>query len=289
MEFLDISLKKQKLFITLLGGFLLLPCMSDGEGNNRASLEAYSTNWYHPEISETWQIQLKPRGSAGYAVNTNYPVELYDIDLFDSPVSLIQWLHASGQHVICYFSAGSAEDWRPDYPRFHDSEKGNALEGWPGENWLDIRSKNVREIMKKRMDIAQKHECDGVDPDNVEGYANKSGFDLTAGDQLGYNRFLATEAHKRHMAVALKNDVNQIKELSGLFDFSVNEECFENNECDKNKPFIEKNKPVFNIEYKKEYLDSNKRQELCSRSLKMKFSTLVLPLMLDDSFRYSCQ
>ena len=35
------------------------------------------------------------------------------------------------------------------------------------------------------------------EPDNVDGFANGSGFPLTSSDQLAYNRFLATEAHAR--------------------------------------------------------------------------------------------
>ena len=36
--------------------------------------------------------------------------------------------------------------------------------------------------------------CDGVEPDNVDGYVNDTGFDLTAGDQLDFNRFARGEA-----------------------------------------------------------------------------------------------
>lgn len=45
--------------------------------------------------------------------------------------------------MICYFSAGSWEDWRPDAGQFPDSVKGNNLEDWPGEKWLDIRQIDV--------------------------------------------------------------------------------------------------------------------------------------------------
>ncbi len=48
--------------------------------------------------------------------------------------------------------------------------------------------------MKARLDLAQQKKCDAVDPDNVDGYMQDSNFDLSAADQLSYNRFLATEA-----------------------------------------------------------------------------------------------
>jgi len=43
-----------------------------------------SGNWYKPAPLITWQWQLSGM------VNTSYDVTVYDIDLFDSPESLIQ-------------------------------------------------------------------------------------------------------------------------------------------------------------------------------------------------------
>ena len=43
----------------------------------------------------------------------------------------------------------------------------------------------------ERLDLAAAKGCDAVDPDNVDGYANPTGFDLTGDDQLAFNRWLA--------------------------------------------------------------------------------------------------
>ena len=51
--------------------------------------------------------------------------------------------------------------------------------------------------MQARLDLAVSKGCVGVEPDNVDGYQNSSGFPLTAADQLAYNRFLAGEARAR--------------------------------------------------------------------------------------------
>ncbi|MDX1398211.1 MAG: endo alpha-1,4 polygalactosaminidase, partial [Oceanospirillum sp.] len=74
------------------------------------------------------------------------------------------------------------------------------------------------------------------------------------------------------------------------YDFSVNEQCFEYNECDTLKPFIDAGKPVLNAEYKSDYVNntSGARDAMCAESLAKDFSSLVLPLDLDDSSRYSC-
>jgi len=51
---------------------------------------------------------------------------------------------------------------------------GNGLTGWKGERWLNISSANVRSIMTARIQLAAQKGCDGIDPDNVDGYVSKS-------------------------------------------------------------------------------------------------------------------
>jgi len=65
--------------------------------------------------------------------------------------------------------------------------------------------------------------CDGVEPDNVDGYTNDTGFNLTSNDQIQYNKFLANEAHQRGLSIGLKNNLDQIEVLEPFFDFAVNE------------------------------------------------------------------
>jgi cysteinyl-tRNA synthetase, unknown class len=245
---------------------------------------ASGENWYQPAVGVTWQWQLKG------TVNTEYEVELYDVDLFDSADSLVTSLQASNKKVICYFSAGSYENWRSDIDSFNPTDLGNFLDGWPDEQWLDIRSSNVMDIMKARLDLAVQKGCDGVEPDNVDGYINDSGFPLTAEDQLTFNRSLAEEAHSRNLSIGLKNDLDQIDVLVDYFDFSVNEQCFEFDECSSLNPFIEAGKPVLNAEYLELYSsDPDARGVICAAANLAGLSTLVLPLALDDAYRITCQ
>lgn len=240
-------------------------------------------DWYRPSVMATWQIQLQGK------LNTSYDAEIYVLDLFDTDTSVISELQATGKKVICYFSAGSYEDFREDKDRFLFEDLGKVLENFSNENWLDIRSENVFEIMQSRMDRAVEKGCDGVDPDNVNGYINDTGFDLTADDQLVFNKRLANEAHKRNLSVSLKNDLSQVEELIDYFDFSVNEQCFAFNECERLLPFVENGKPVLNIEYLDKFVtDKTERERLCSQSVDNQFSTLILPFLLDDDFRHSC-
>ena len=88
------------------------------------------------------------------------------------------------------------------------------------------------------------------------------------------------------MLVGLKNALDQVPALVGSFDFAVNEQCFEYDECDALQPFLEAGKPVFNAEYAESLRDDH--VELCAAARQRGMHTLILPLDLNDSFRVSC-
>jgi len=240
-----------------------------------------NSDWYRPAVDVAAQVQLQGTPNIGY------DVELYVLDLFDTDSAVIDALHADGRRMICYFSAGTFENWRDDAGRFTATDKGRRLGNWPGERWLDVRSLNVRAIMADRLDLAVQRGCDGVDPDNVNGYSNRTGLPLTYQDQIDYNTWLADQAHQRGLAISLKNDLGQIDDLVAHFDFAINESCHEWDECELLMPFIEAGKPVVHLNYL--YADDPVgRAELCLYTRGLGFHTLTLPQMLDGSFRYSC-
>ncbi|ETP49412.1 hypothetical protein F442_05051 [Phytophthora nicotianae P10297] len=232
--------------------------------------------WWKPTPDTSYQIQLSG------TLDTSYDVDMYDIDMFDTPNETIAELQQRGIKVICYFSAGTYEDWRSDKDRYSSDIIGAPLPEWEGESWVDIRSTKLREILVDRMQLAQAKGCDGVDPDNVDGAFNDNGFNLTADDQLDFNTFLATTAHGLNLTVGLKNDLNQVDDLVSVFDFSVNEQCVHYNECDMLVPFIKANKPVFGIEY------SGDKATGCAIANSLNFDTLFKALSL-KSERYSCR
>lgn len=207
-----------------------------------------SSSWWKPLPDRPihWQWQIGTVFS--YPSNLIQNVTVYDIDGFNTSVSTVTSLHGQGLKAICYISAGTWEDWRPDASSFPSLVKGNS-NGWPGEKWLDIRSSAVRDIMKARLDMCKAKGFDAVEPDNIDGYSNSTGFPLTATDQISFNRFLAAEAHARGMSVMLKNDVDQIGQLVGDFDMALNEECYDYNECSGYRQFVGANKAVFITEY----------------------------------------
>ncbi|MES9990829.1 MAG: endo alpha-1,4 polygalactosaminidase [Candidatus Thiodiazotropha sp.] len=237
-------------------------------------------NWYRPGVDTTWAWQLQG------ALNTSYGVDVYDIDLFDTSAADIASLHAAGHRVICYFSAGSYESWRSDAGDFQSADLGNTLSGYADERWLDIRSSSVFTIMLDRLDLAASKGCDGVEPDNVMAYQENSGFNLTASDQLAFNRNLYNAAHQRGLAVALKNDLDQVSDLIDYVDMAVNEQCHQYSECHFLAPFISAGKPVLNAEYLASYRDNP--NTLCADALQANIRTLILSVELDDSFNFNC-
>jgi hypothetical protein len=270
---------KQTILFLIVAILVLNSC---GGGSSLNSKDA--TKWYKPTPNNSWQWQLSGK------VDTSYDVDIYDIDLLDTPKSTIDTLHKQGKKVICYFSAGSYEEWRKDASKFSKKLLGKELDGWDGERWLDISNINeLAPIMKARLDLAKEKNCDGVEPDNADVYLNDSGFELSYNDQIEYNTFLAKEAHKRGLAIGLKNDLEQINDLVDIFDFAINEQCNEYDECEMLTPFISKNKAVFNAEYNSKYIvNSEASSSLCNYTNSLKIQTLVLPIGLDNSFRYSC-
>lgn len=235
---------------------------------------------WQPPVGTTWQWQL-----AGLPIDTSLNVDAYDVDLFDTTDEELATLKADGRSVICYFSAGSWEKFRPDATEFPTAVKGDPLDApFQDELWLDIRSAEVRTLMQRRLELAMTRGCDAVEPDNVDGYTNDTGFELTAAEQLDYNRFLAAEAHKRALSVGLKNDIEQAADLEPYFEWAINEECFTYDECAQYQDnFLATNKAVFHAEY----ADPSKLAEVCAVTEPLGLSTLIKNIEL-DAFRLPC-
>jgi endo-alpha-1,4-polygalactosaminidase (GH114 family) len=256
-------------------------------------------DWARFTPDTTWNWQLS--GSTP-AVNLEYEADVYVVDMFAQlSFDSITPLKDIGRKVICYFSAGTYEPWRPDAELFSALQLGNPHQYYPQERWLDINDPLVSKLMANRMDMAVKLGCDGVELDNVDGWipSAQSGFTFTLDDQKQFVKVLANEAHERNLTVALKNNVELIEELADYFDLVINEECFQYQECEGYRPMIEKGKPVFNAEYKVFDDQGNEllpvvdypaeREAICQMSLAYGFQTLFLPIELDGSFRLTCR
>lgn len=220
------------------------PAVASAASPARKTAKAKVVKRWRPAAGLTWQWQLSGR------LDTTVDAQVYDVDAVETSGAEVATLHAAGRKVICYINAGAYEDWRPDAAAFPAAVLGDALDGWPGERWLDIRRwDTLRPILAARLRACRDKGFDGVEPDNLDGYANGSGLRLTAADQLTFNRRVAALAHGYGLAVGLKNDVEQATALEPAFDFAVNESCAVYDECGALAAFVAAGKPVFHVEY----------------------------------------
>ncbi len=230
-----------------------------------------------PAPHTTWQLQLDSA-----PLNLQVAATLFDIDGLDHTATEVAALHAQGRKVICYIDVGSWEAFRSDASTFPTSVLGKYLAGYPNERWLDIRQIAIlAPIIEHRFDICKQKGFDGVDPDNVDGYVNDTGFPLSTTDQLRFNTFIAAQAHLRGLSVGLKNDLDQITTLLPYFDWALNEQCFQYQECDLLRPFVAAKKAVFEVEY------SLAPAAFCPQANALGFNAMLKHLTL-DAFRVPC-
>lgn len=233
--------------VSLLAAALLLaaasPAAADTPSCPPVQRQADGT-WKPVATTAPWQWQLQGK------IDTGVPACAFDLDGFETPRATVAALHRSGRVAICYLDVGSWESYRPDAGRFPRSVIGRRYEGFPDERWLDIAHfHRFAPILERRFRLCARKGFDAVEPDNVAGFENRTGFPLTAGDQLRFNRWVAARVHTLGMAVALKNDPGQVHALLPRFDFAIVEECFQYEECESYEPFVRNGKPVFEAEY----------------------------------------
>ncbi len=207
-----------------------------------AGAQAAQARWVMPpRLTWYWQLQGP--------IRTDVAAEAYDVDGFETSATEVTALRKRGVHVICYIDAGTAEKWRPDYKKFPKSVLGRS-NGWPGERWIDIRRRRIVDpIMLARFRMCRSKGFQAVEPDNIEAYANRSGFPITAAEQLSYNEWIASTVHSLGMAVLQKNDGEQTARLEPYFDGALTEQCNQYRECDLFDDYLRHDKPVLNAEY----------------------------------------
>ena len=206
---------------------------------------ASAPRWWHPAPGLSWQWQLTE------PVDPGVDADVFDVDAFETPPAVIAELHRQGRKTICYLDVGSWEPWRPDADKFPPAVLGRTYRGFADERWLDIRAiDTIGALLAARLDRCRDAGFDAVEPDNVDGYANDTGFSITADDQLRFNRWIADQAHRRGLSVGLKNDAEQAGTLEPFFDWALTEDCHLQGWCAKvTGPFLAHGKAVFSAEY----------------------------------------
>lgn len=209
-----------------------------------APAAAAAPHWQPAPTTAPWQWQLQGRLDPGVAA------AVFDVDGFETSRGEVRELRRRGRKTICYLDVGSWESYRPDAGEFPRAAIGRPYAGFPDERWLDVgRFPLFAAPLRQRIAMCERKGFDAVEPDNLAGWENPTGFDVSAAEQLRFNRWIARQVHRRGMAVALKNDGAQVPELVGSFDFAIVEQCFQYEECGLYRPFVERGKAVFEAEY----------------------------------------
>ncbi|GAA1933395.1 endo alpha-1,4 polygalactosaminidase [Nocardioides marmoribigeumensis] len=211
-----------------------------------APTSAAATGWWRPtsahpsrlhwvladrlDLHDPVQMGLRTFGGARLPAP-----DVYDIDLEYNSAATVRALHARGKKVICYIDVGVYETYRQDAAKFRAIKPriwGRADSGWNDSYWLDIRRvRALAPIMKARMQRCKDKGFDAVEPDEMTGWSNRSGFPLTYADQIRYNKAVARWAHELGLSVGMKGDLEQAHDLAPYFDWNLTEECYQYREC----------------------------------------------------------
>lgn len=243
---------------------------------------AGASAWWRPRPGVTWRWQITGR------VAVQGGVVMQDLDLFDARPGeinsgIIPRLHRLGVRVICYVDTGAWESYRPDarlFPRTVIGAQTYASNGrpWSGEHWLDIRRRSwsrFAPIIWRRFDLARTLGCDGVEPDQNNPVGNHPGFPITLADQKAWYLEVARQAHARGLSVGQKNGIETTdSDTVHAFDWDLNEECFQYDECRVLERYVRAGKAVFSAEY------TRFSALICARSRRLGFSTIFKHLDL---------
>jgi glycosyl hydrolase family 114 len=205
-----------------------------------------------------WMIGASTFTSADILSGQDGPT-VYDIDGANATAQDVAAIHAAGAIAVCYVDVGTLEQGRPDYADFPSSVVGPAVQGWPGENWLLVTAANqstLLPLMKARfVDWCQAKGFDAIEPDNLDAWTNIS--NVTETDNVAYDLAIGQLAQSLPLSIGLKNvmtdlDPSQYASFLAVFDWALNEQCYEYGECAAYTAagsFLPAGKAVFDVEY----------------------------------------
>lgn len=261
---------------------LLVVAVSARAQDATSNVATTAGNWWQPKATDRLQWQLQLQGDVVLVPG----VDLYAVDYTASQKS-IDAAKATGAKLMCYISAGSAEQWREDFKDFPRTTIGKPYEGWPGEWWLDTsRIKVLAPIMRARMDACKAKGFDVLDPDNINGFENETGFEITRSQSIRYILWLANEAHQRGMAFSLKNGETLIPDVIDSVDMMQSESCFIYGNCMAAGLMTAVNKPVFAVEYREKLNVDRFQKDACAIAGFYNFSMIYRDTLLKPEGPY---
>lgn len=264
---------------SMLIALALAAALSGAGAQAHPPADAATATWKPlvPGTSWNWQLDGRPADSSMLDGLAN-PRKMLDIDLDATSAAEVARLKAKGIYVVCYTEVGSYNTEREDAAEFEKVPGliGKRMEGFDKEFWIDVRMTDaLMPIMAARLDKARAKGCDGVEPDLDDSFdqgEQATGFDLSMEDLLYYLQLLVEAAHARGLSMGLKNGPEMAPYAATFADWALNEECNLHRECDGYKAFVERNKAVFQVEYRS---NGTRLQDFCPADNRNGFDGLL--------------
>ncbi len=227
-------------------------------------------------------------------------VDYLDVDAFDAPASFVAAAASNGTATICYISAGTLENWRPDRNAFRKLDRRQRARGkpsiigrkypeWPDERWLNFtRYKVFLPLMVKRMKRCKAKGFDMIEFDNIDAYANRTGFRIRRVHAIRYARALAKKAKGVGLVPVQKNAPELSAKLQPHFGALLLEDCALFGFCSTAALYRAAGKPVFDAEYPQAWADEGKAFDLatvCAETKAKDIALIVKKLDLDTWVR----
>jgi hypothetical protein len=226
-----------------------------------------------PEVPPLWVPAEGARWFARLdgAVDIGEDAEVFYLDADQQPAEDLRALHAQGRRYFCYLSAGTLESFRADAQLFPAAAVGEVVPKFPNERWLDLRDRQVRELMARRLEGLAAAGCDGVALASLGDDEAERGFPLRLADIADYARFLAEASHDAGMSVGITGSADLVLEVSSSVDFGLAVACVQGSECREYAVLSAAQKPVLYVELGEEAAAPS----LCKSAQALGFDAIV--------------
>ena len=217
--------------------------------------------------------------------------QIVDLDVLDTEKTTIEKLKKQWKVVIWYINVWAIENYRDDYKNFPKNVIWKTYSWWEDEKYLDVRKyEDFKKYILNRLDIAQEKGFDWIEPDNMDTYDNfsETWFKILQWDMKEYLTWLNIEVNKRWMFLIQKNAPELSLKMEKKFDAALLEWAFYNNFEDDFKNYIKNWKKVFNVEYTDNTTKKYFLENICPKSKKMWFISILKNRNLDD-FIVNCK
>lgn len=266
-------------YLLIIGLTICVSCKKENYKHNK-------DNYYKPLIGDSFEWCLD---SIALTQVNQYTCKIIDVDAFSATKELVDAFHARGIKVIAYISVGTIENYRPDSTLLPLEIIGNIYPAWPDERFLNIREiEKMKPFIVSRFDMIKQKGFDGIEPDNMDGYNEINGFDLTLNDTKLFCEWIIEEAHNRGLSIGQKNTEELTPSLYKKFDWALTEDVFNLNTQNDYSQYISVNKPVFSAEYTDVMSTTDFNTFVCSKAKQLKYFAFLKHRDLTQ-WKYECK